>query len=536
MSDALRIIKSKSAAIRTDSDLDLIRTTFDADLSGADVVWASLSNRQKNCLCKHFEFRAALSDGGDFYPCVEKTGVDSLKSHPVGLFVLLRGEAMVSIGNHSISLRGGDGVRAKRVILGRLAIPEDALDFFFVRSGRAANNTYHEFVSLERECEEVSLRFSKGASYCFLPESRSRVFIERLNASLLTRRILRDIGISELMHQKPTMSDKEMPEITQFRPGDVLLKEGTVANRVLFVAKGSCVIFRKPKRGVPPMCVGSLTSPSFIGFSPLLLANENRIGHCFGIHPVSVVAVTTGYVFSFSSKQFLIEIKHSKSSVDLVAAFKHLALVQQIWIDAAKELCANDETEELEVIVKEEKVNPLRSTQNQTEENKEDEIAKLISNIGKGKLRRTKVLSTLHESLTSDNNSLALDSSRLDHPLLQSISKNLLKEIMANLEKDGGVIFGCNESGDPFHNFSIESNDYDMALMMPTPVLDRLGSMAHNFLGLGRKRPPKYDESDPFLLPVPSAVDRKMHGKTLPIIRRAKGSIDPVNYNEKEWV
>lgn len=100
------------------------------------------------------------------------------------------------------------------------------------------------------------------------------------------------------------------------------------------------------------------------------------------------------------------------------------------------------------------------------------------------------------------------------------------------------MIFGKRVSNDPFHNFTINSDDSDqqMALLMPTPLDNRLAHMADNFLGLGRKRPPQYDDSDPFLSPVPSSVDRKMHGKTLPIVRRAKGSIDPVSYNEKEWV
>ena len=48
LSDAILLIKNKSTAIRTESDLDLIRTTFDEDLSKADTVWASLSYKQKN--------------------------------------------------------------------------------------------------------------------------------------------------------------------------------------------------------------------------------------------------------------------------------------------------------------------------------------------------------------------------------------------------------------------------------------------------------------------------------------------------------
>lgn len=107
LSDAILLIKNKSTAIRTESDLDLIRTTFDEDLSKADTVWAALSNKQKNTLCKYFEFKAALSDDGDLYPCVDKAGIHWLQYNPAGIFILVRGEAIVSTGEHSIVIRGG---------------------------------------------------------------------------------------------------------------------------------------------------------------------------------------------------------------------------------------------------------------------------------------------------------------------------------------------------------------------------------------------------------------------------------------------
>lgn len=155
-------------------------------------------------------------------------------------------------------------------VLGRLAYPKDALNFF---PDGQSTSVYHRFVSLEKQTVEVSLQFQKGARYLFLSGEKSRLSIERLNVSLLTRRLLYDIGIAELL--KRNQENDSRPQVVRFGPGDVLMREGNVASRVLFIAKGSCVIFKKPNaRGLPAMCVGSLTSPSFIGFAPLVLDNE----------------------------------------------------------------------------------------------------------------------------------------------------------------------------------------------------------------------------------------------------------------------
>ena len=549
MSDAIRLIKNRPTAIRTDSDLDLIRKTFDADLLSVDAVWASLSSKQKMTLVKHFEYKAALSEEGDVF--LHKRSTNNQECISPGLFILFHGEAVVSTRQHSIVIHGGDGVRVGRAVLGRLDLPEDAHDFFAKvdETMRSENKSlYHKFVSLEEDCKEISIHFQKGASYLMLPQPKSKIFIERLNASLITRRVLRGIGISELLNMNTTNFD-DKPKIWRFKPGHVLLKEGSIANRVLFVAKGSCFVFRRAysKQTSQQLCVGSLASPSFIGFAPLFL-DCTIDGNSFGIQPVSIVANSEGYAFSFCSRKFISVLKNTKT--DLVNAFNYLAECQRGWTDIDDLECPGgdgDQSEKVNIADEEIRDTAKEDTRDEpaSEEMDPDNEKQysgidrndLISNIGSGKLRRSKLLQSLHKSLSShsQNGSLLRN---IDHPLLQSINTHLLKEIMKNLERDCGVIFRRNESDDPFHNFTIESNasKENMTLLIPRPDLDRLHRMGKNFLGLGRKRLPKYDDSDPFLLPVPSAVDRKYHGKTLPIVRRAKGSIDLVNYNEKEWI
>lgn len=77
----------------------------------------------------------------------------------------------------------------------------------------------------------------------------------------------------------------------------------------------------------------------------------------------------------------------------------------------------------------------------------------------------------------------------------------------------------------PFHNFTTTSSndgnidttesDNHMSLSMPPQISNRIAQMEKC---LGRNRIQEYDNTDPFLKPYPSVVDRKMHGKTLPII------------------
>lgn len=97
---------------------------------------------------------------------------------------------------------------------------------------------------------------------------------------------------------------------------------------------------------------------------------------------------------------------------------------------------------------------------------------------------------------------------------------------MIALANDCGVDYTMCEQSDqfngPFHTFITTDNvdtttdiDDHMSLNMPHQVLNRIAQMEKC---LGRKRPQEYDNTNLFLKPYPSVVDRKMHGKNLPII------------------
>ena len=79
-----------------------------------------------------------------------------------------------------------------------------------------------------------------------------------------------DIGIRpQKRHAQSVAGDDDAPKIFRFQAGQILIREGDDPNRVLFIAKGTCLIFCTDGRRKLPSCVGSMGSPTFIVFSAL---------------------------------------------------------------------------------------------------------------------------------------------------------------------------------------------------------------------------------------------------------------------------
>jgi len=125
--------------------------------------------------------------------------------------------------------------------------------------------------------------------------------------------------------------------------------------------------------------------------------------------------------------------------------------------------------------------------------------------------------------------------------LIDGDKGNILVDVMEALSQGCGIDFTKCEGDDPFHNFVVDKPpaantengtgcDLQMLLKMPFRMPNRLSNMANECLG--RKRPAAYDDSDPFLEPCASVVSRKMHGKTLPMVRQVQCA-DPLAAKRK---
>ena len=287
--------------------------------------------------------------------------------------------------------------------------------------------------------------------------------------------------------------------------------------------------------------------------------------------------MTDGYAFSFCSHRFLksvaeVSVRGDDSSNEgLLNAFKFLARCQKAaWsinndetkekveqskgddfrneyvtsIDIFGNQTSNDFAASENITNTENSVSsslPVKTAE--PDDTLGDGIAINIHNyLSKGKLNRSKFLSAIRESFSCDLCGDYVDDSIIyegENVLLQRDKCNLLSKIMSALAKGHGDDFTICEGNDPFHNFAIRDHTYsndemEMALQMPHRTPDRLTLMVEHCLG--RKRLPGYDNSDPFLTPVPSVLpSRKMHGSTLPIVRRSRVSVDPILYKEEEW-
>lgn len=590
-----RVLKTRSAAVRTEDDLRIVVGALDPVLAASDAVWAALSARQKLLLCKHFELRTVFEDECRDRLRVERragagAGAASAGdegSGAGGLFVLVHGRATVACAGRSLVVRAGTtgGARGRpRKALGRLYVPSvDARDFLGragADEGGAGGSPYHRFVSHEGgRGGDVTVRFDKGSTYVVLPESRSRPFLDRLNASLIAKRVLDDVGIGGLLRDQThgagcaravpaTDGEDKAVKVFRFRAGQILIKEGDAPDRVLFLAMGSCLVLRENEER-ETHCVGSTLSPCFVGM-PALFGRGDSEGDAVadGVQPVSVVAATGGYAFSFCSICFLASVDKAPSKRKLLNAFRFLARTQMAaWTirpvvkerddkkeDEEDEMGEEDSTgttddnseDEQEIIPRkamniqqnclvemlklqvDESANENSIKTNTPNGNPERPI-ELDPNLMTGKLNRFKFLTAIHEKMSSDPSRDAAENDPVRDRvkwLVEGNKDNILSDVIRALSKGCGVDVAKCEGSDPFHDFVGDGpagtavEDYRMSLRTPRQIPNRLRHMADETLG--RRRPPEYDDSDPFLKPCPSVVSRKMHGKTLPMVRRVK--------------
>jgi len=211
-------------------------------------------------------------------------------------------------------------------------MPSEDANVFFKgadASGRA-KSTYHRFVSPKsRQGNDVNILFEKGSTYIVLPESQSRQFLARLNASLIANRIFNDIGMTKLLckqtHEKSCThaslinGECKVTKVFRFRAGQILIRQGNATEQVLFIATGSCLILQFNEEQ-EVRCVGSLLAPCFLGVTALFGGMDSNDQH------VSVVAATDGYAFSFCSYCFYAFVERMSS--ELMDAFANLAQSQ----------------------------------------------------------------------------------------------------------------------------------------------------------------------------------------------------------------
>ena len=180
-------------------------------------------------------------------------------------------------------------------VLGQLPILNSSgcCDIFFKRT---------EESQLSEKKGKTTIHFDKGSTYLVLRSAHSKPYLERLQGSLTEKSVLNDIGIGDILsHEKDcNCTDDNLIKVFSFKAGQVLTKQGDDPDRVLLIATGSCLVYRKNEED-EVHCVGSFVAPYFIGISSPFLADICSLVK----EQVSVVAVKSGVAISFCSSCFL---------------------------------------------------------------------------------------------------------------------------------------------------------------------------------------------------------------------------------------
>ena len=508
LSSEIEQILKKCFAIRSSKDIELIHNALDIHLT-QDLLYNTLSQKQQLVLVKYTEFVSEF---------------DNDNSYTDGLFVLLRGRATVSRRGQSLLISAKPGCELEaQYVLGQQSIPNTAgsCDIFFERTEESQLSENY------RQGRKITIHFDKGSTYLVLRSAHSKPYLERLQGSLVGKLVLNDIGIGEILQKKSHEIDcncnADNPiKVFAFKDGQICLKQGDEPDRVLLIATGSCLVYRKNEEN-EVHCVGSFVAPCFIGLT-LFLQDYDICS--LEKEQVSVVAVERCVTRSFCSTCFLASVSPKK----LKDSFANLARAQmKMWTTFATdedETSNSTDPQEAEEAVSREEIRRYDDDTTIAHD--------LNERLQTGRLKRSKILSTIHNTISSSDLNNTKEQLDVIHNrekwLLDTDKPNLLRDIMTALAaNDCGIDYTICErnhpSKGPFHNFTTTSNggnidtttdiDDHMSINMPPQVLNRIVQMEKC---LGKERPQEYDNTDPLLKPYPSVVDRKMHGKTLPII------------------
>ena len=252
--------------------------------------------------------------------------------------------------------------------------------------------------------------------------------------------MLNDIGIGDILQKKSheidcNCSGSNPIKVFAFKDGQICLKQGDEPDRVLLVATGSCLVYRKNKEN-EVHCVGSFVAPCFIGLTPFLQDDICSLEK----EQVSVVAVERGVAISLCSSCFV-----TVMSSKMKDAFTNLARTQmKMWTTTDEDETSNSmdpqHQKAEEVASKEESAYQKSIHANATiDEDENDTTAHALDEVlQKGRLKRSKVLSTIHNTISSDLNNTKeqLDVIHNREKWLLDIDKqNLLRDIMVALSK-----------------------------------------------------------------------------------------------------
>ena len=333
--EAKKALEIKCPASRSDEDLERI---FAYVIAKTDILqdefWNFLSMKNKKHFCRFMHYHHIHSENGETIELPPKGNRNST------FYILVRGKKANLIVHHPsnnstkyLPLDGMHGVCMGNVymancltrlisIIARRCNLQKGIHQQFIEehSSRIKHSDTYPIVCVQKPTNNVLLTLGRGSSYIKINNEHCRPFIQKLQISLLHRKILRFIPLSredKTTHPissppsdfEDTLKSSCSYKIARFPAGKTILQEGTEKNQIIILLNGLCVLTQemstatkyilpfleqenmkyskeikerllsaddgKSRKQLPPICyVGSM---SILGFIPYFLARKDLL-------------------------------------------------------------------------------------------------------------------------------------------------------------------------------------------------------------------------------------------------------------------
>lgn len=460
-------ICEKCPVLRTKEELTTIHNLLSSTELKVEYLWRRLDYHSKLLFCSYFKFQSSLSK--------EKVYTDS--SAP-NICIFINGSAQYNIGNTVVSLPEDEGI-----LLHNIPVPQSVKKLLSNTTPHTNEYQEEEDANTFLNSIQTKLRNQLGkplnaenrpnvifhlrSHYLYLNKMDLRTFMESLFEDLITSRVATHLHISKI----------DLTLMT-FAKGTIVYEEDIDSDKIIMIIRGKCSIQKCPRsisdneyeveeyqngQRHRNITIGSAAPLSFLGFLPHFTANKS-FDNVKVVQPYTVTALDACGVrcLVIDARLFLQEVQ-KRSHVN--QCFREAAMKQTRWLNRYLPFRM-----ELEVIENEEKdIEPFpHMSMSMLEE--------AISSIFEGKVRKP----------------------RWKKQRMLSALNHLLGVSEPSSNDEEGHEY-------PYYDLS-QIIQYDRST-------DECGC----------KNDDKIDDDD-FLQPCPSLVERKFHGKTLPIINRKRST------------
>lgn len=463
----IKKICEKCPVLRTKEELTTIHNLLSSTELKVDYLWRRLDHHSQLLLCSYFKFQNSV--------CKEKVYTDS--SAP-NICIFMNGVAQYNIGSTVVSLPEDEGI-----LLHNILVPQSVKKLLSNTTPHTNEYKEEEDTNTFLHSIQTKLRnqlgkplnaenrpnviFHPRSHYLYLNKMDLRIFMESLFEDLVTSRVTTHLDISKI----------DLTLMT-FAKGTIVYEEDIDSDKIIMIIRGKCSIQKCPRsisdneyeveecqsgRRHGKITIGSAAPLTFLGFLPHFTANKSFYNVKF-VQPYTVTALDACGVrcLVIDARLFLQEVQ-KRSHVN--QCFREAAMKQTRWLNRYLPFRM-----ELEVIENEEK--DIEPFPDMSMSMLEEAISSIFQRkVRKPRWKKQKMLSALN---------------------------NLL-----------GV-------SDPSSNDE-EGHEYPYSDLNQIIQYDRSTDDCEG------KNGDKIDDDD-FLQPCPSLVERKFHGKTLPIIHRIRST------------